>query len=173
LPRVKPLWEAARWLLRLGAPPGDVARAARLARRATVVRLEKDEAVVAVPSQRLGAVPPERPVAHRDLAAILEGGEPRIAEAVVGRLPEEQQVYMVRVTPRGAACGCPATRLGGDPLCVHKMAAAMKLYTLGRLDLLAWLPEAVREKRSWRQRRHRPRGAQGRGGAGLAAWLQG
>ncbi len=169
--RVKPLWEAARWLIRLGAPPGDVARAARLARKATVVRIGEGEAVVAVPSQRLGMLPPERPVAHRDLLSLLAGEPPRVAEARVGRLPEEQQVYMVHVTPRGADCGCPASRLGGDPLCVHKMAAAMKLYTLGRLDLLAWLPRALREKARWRQRRQR-REARG-GGVELTAWLRG
>ena len=148
--------EAYRWLRRLGVSDRDALRALRLARRSVVARLNRDQAVVLVPSQRLGVLSRERTVAHVDLAELLRGGY-RVTEARVGRLPEEQQVYPVRVTPRGAECPCPASRLAGDPLCIHKLAAAVKLYALGRSDLLAWLPRAVEEKRRWARLRRRPR----------------
>jgi len=149
--------EAYRWLRRLGVSDRDALRALRLSKRSVVARLNRDQAVVLVPSQRLGMLPREKTVAHVDLAELLRGGY-AVTEARVGKLPEEQQVYPVKVTPRGADCPCPATRLAGDPLCVHKLAAAVKLYTLGRKDLLAWLPAAVEEKKRWiRLRGKRPR----------------
>ncbi|BEP18707.1 hypothetical protein PYJP_20590 [Pyrofollis japonicus] len=142
-----------QWLRRLGVSDEDARRALRLARRSVVVRLEKGEAVVAVPSQRLGALPAEKIVSHRDLLAILKGEEPRITATVTGKLPEEQQIYLVKVTPEGATCNCPATRLAGDPLCIHKLAAAVVLYRRGREDLLKWLPKALEAKKKWRELR--------------------
>ena len=142
-----------QWLRELGVSDEDARRALRLARRATLVKLGEDEAVVAVPSQRLGSLSPERVVSHRDLEALLRGEETRITTAKVGRLPEEQQVYLVRVTRGGATCQCPATRLAGDPLCIHKLAAAVVLYQRGRLDLLEWLPGAIKAKKEWKAKR--------------------
>jgi hypothetical protein len=150
------------WLRRLGVRDWDALRALRLARRAVVARLGPREAVVVVPSQRLGVLPPRRPVAHVDLGALLRGGY-GVSVAEAGRLPREEQWYPVRVTPEGAVCPCPASRLAGDPLCVHKLAAAVKLYTLGRLDLLAWVPDAVEEKKRWLRLRGRRRRAVGAG----------
>ena len=144
-----------KWLRRLGVSDEDILRALRLARRSALVRLGRDEAVVAVPSQRLGSVSPERTVTHRDLAQLITGREARITTTRVGRLPEDQQLYMVRVRRNGAECQCPATRLAGDPLCVHKLAAAIVLYRRGRLDLLEWLPRAIEEKKRWRATRRR------------------
>ncbi|KSW11562.1 hypothetical protein CF15_01625 [Pyrodictium occultum] len=137
------------WLRRLGVEDRDIIRALRLARRSTLVSINR-EAVVAVPSQRLGLLPRERLVSHTDLLELLRGGGHRVTAARVGRLPEEQQLYLVRVTPSGASCSCPATRLAGDPLCIHKLAAAVLLYRRGRLDLLGWLPGAVERKKRWR-----------------------
>lgn len=149
-----------RWLRRLGVEERDIIRAMRLARRTALVR-SNDEAVVAVPSQRLGRLPRERLVSHSDLLALLQGAGHRVTVARVGRLPEEQQVYMVRVARGGAWCGCPATRLAGDPLCVHRLAAAVALYRRGRLDLLEWLPAAVAAKKRWRRARGGRRPPQG------------
>ena len=142
-----------KWLRELGVSDEDARRALRLARRATLVKLGEDEAIVAVPSQRLGSLSPERVVSHRDLEALLRGEETRITTAKVGKLPEKQQVYLVHVTRGRATCQCPATRLAGDPLCIHKLAAAVVLYQHGRLDLLGWLPGAVKAKREWKARR--------------------
>jgi len=167
LPR-RGMVEAARWLMGLGVPERDVVRALRLARRATVVQAGPRWAVVVVPSQRLGALPPRRPVAHEDLAALLRGGH-AVTVAEAGRLPAEEQRYPVRVTPEGAACPCPASRLGGDPLCVHKLAAAAKLYLLGRDDLLGWLPGAVEEKKRWLRLRRQAKRRRGAGPRPLPA----
>ena len=152
------LADARRWLLSLGAPEGEILRALRLARRAALARLGPRSAVVIVPSQRLGLLPPRRPVAHEDLAALLRGGH-ALTTAEAGRLPVEEQRYPVHVTPQGASCPCPASRLAGDPLCVHRLAAAVKLYTIGRDDLLSWLPAAIEEKRKWARLRSRRRRA--------------
>jgi len=141
-----------RWLRSLGVGERDVLRALRLASRSTLVRAN-DEAVVAVPSQRLGRLPRERVVSHSDLLALLAGAGYRVVATRVGRLPEGQQVYMVHVKRGGAVCSCPASRLAGDPLCVHRLAAAIVLYQRGRLDLLEWLPAAVGEKKKWRRTR--------------------
>ncbi len=150
-----------KWLRELGVSDEDARRALRLARRATLVRLGEDEAVIAVPSQRLGSLSPERIVSHRDLEALLKGKETRITTAKIGKLPGEQQVYLVHVTRDGASCQCPATRLAGDPLCIHKLAAAVVLYQRGRLDLLEWLPGVIRAKKEWRaKRRARKTGAE-------------
>lgn len=150
-----------KWLRELGVSDEDARRALRLARRATLVRLGEDEAVIAVPSQRLGSLSPERIVSHRDLEALLKGKETRITTAKIGKLPEEQQVYLVHVTRDGASCQCPATRLAGDLLCIHKLAAAVVLYQRGRLDLLEWLPGAIRAKKERRaKRRARKTGAE-------------
>jgi len=54
---------------------------------------------------------------------------------------------MVHVKQSGAECSCPASRLAGDPLCMHRLAAAIVLHQRGRLDLLKWLPAAVNEKK--------------------------
>jgi len=145
--------EEYKWLRRLGVSDEDARRALRLARRSTIVRLGKDEAIVAVPSQRLGRIPAEKIVSHRDLLSILAGRESRIVATTIGELPEEQQIYMVKITANGAECSCPATRLAGDPLCIHKLAAAIILYQRGREDLLKWLPRAIEEKRKWRETR--------------------
>ena len=167
------LWEAVRWLQRQGVPAGDALRAARLAKKSVVVKLSRGEAVVAVPSQRLGVVPREKTVSHLDLEALLRGGEARTVEARVGRLPAEQQVYLVRVTPGGAECPCPASRLGGDPFCVHRQAAALKLYTLGRLDLLGWVPEAARRREEWRRSRRRRQASAPAAGRPLTEYTRG
>ncbi len=148
--------DAYRWLRSLGLRDWDIARALRLAKKSALARIGPHEAVVIVPSQRLGSLPREKTVAHEDLAAILRGTH-ALTQARVGKLPPEQQLYPVHVTPQAADCPCPATRLGGDPLCVHKLAAAVKLYLLGRDDLLAWLPKAAEEKRKGRKKMPRPR----------------
>lgn len=142
-----------RWLRSLGLRDSDIARVVRLARRSTIVRAEKEAAVVAVPSQRLLVYHKERIVEHVDLAALLRGGEYRTTLTRVGGLPVDQQVYLVRVSLDGAYCSCPATVLGHAPLCSHRLAAAVKLYEAGRRDLLSWLTRRlVGEWYEWRMR---------------------
>ncbi|MET1101732.1 MAG: hypothetical protein ABWW69_04565 [Pyrodictiaceae archaeon] len=156
--------EAYRWLLSLGVPEELARRAVRLARRASVVRMEEDYAIIIVPSQRRERLRPEHVVSHVDLEALLKGERMRHTVAVVGELPEDQQAYAVKVTREGASCTCPVTRLAHAPLCVHRLAAVVLLYRHDRRSLLAWLPKAVRDYlewwRRWRQTivaRYKPR----------------
>jgi hypothetical protein len=144
--------EAYRWLLALGIPEDLARRAVRLARRATLVKLEKDYAIVVVPSQRREKLKPAHAVSHVDLEALLKGEQVKQTVTVVGELPEDQQAYTVKVTREGATCTCPITRLAHAPLCVHRLAAAVLLYEHGRYDLLAWLPKAVKDYLEWRKR---------------------
>lgn len=146
--RVRELFE---WLLKMGVSERDALRVLKLSKRATVLRLNKREAVIAVPSQRLWKLPRAHTISHMDLLDILEGRMPRHREVVVGRLPEDQQVYVVYVRRDRATCTCPATRLGKAPLCTHRLAAAAKLYSVNRLDLLAWLPSSIRAWYKWRR----------------------
>jgi hypothetical protein len=150
--------EVYKWLLEQGVPEDMARRALRLASRASIVRIGDDEAIVIVPSQRLGRMVPAHAVSHVDLAALVAGDQPRPRVTVVGELPEDQQFYSVHVRRDGASCQCPLTRLAGAPLCVHRVAAAVLLYEKGRRDLLAWLPKAAMEYRAWRERWLRSRG---------------
>jgi hypothetical protein len=166
--------EAYRWLLSLGLPEELARRAVRLARRASLVRVREDSAVVVVPSQRRERLQPAHAVSHMDLQALLKGEQVRQTVTVVGELPEDQQAYTVKVTREGATCTCPISRLAHAPLCVHRLAAAVLLYEQGRRDLLAWLPKAVKEYLEWRRRwrqaiaaRYKPKG---KGAAPLTAY---
>ena len=165
----------AEWLHKLGVRDEDIWRALRLARRTTILSLGPDEAVLIVPSQRLHRLTRRHLETLLDLASLLQGETLRTTSVEVGELPPEQQLYRVHVTRRGASCTCPATILGGAPLCIHRLAAAAKLYETGREDLLQWLPGAVRDWYQWRRRlsmllrrRSRPRAP----GPALTRWSQ-
>lgn len=142
----------AEWLHRLGVRDEDIQRALRLARRATILSIGPHEAVLIVPSQRLHRLTRRHLETLLDLASLLQGETPRTTSIEVGELPPEQQLYRVKVTRRSASCTCPATILGRAPLCIHRLAAAAKLYEMGRTDLLEWLPGAVRDWYQWRRR---------------------
>ncbi len=145
-----------RMLEALGVEDDKARRALMLAERSIIVVDEPRRVVVAVPSQRRGKLPPARRVSHVDLGSLLRG-EYRLREAEAGRLPEEEQVYMVEVSPGGARCGCPDTIYNKDPLCVHKLAAAVviadRLEPRRAAELLSWLPRTALRYRIWRRRR--------------------
>ncbi|ABM81300.1 hypothetical protein [Hyperthermus butylicus] len=149
--------EVYKWLRSQGVPEDLARRALRLAQKATMARLAEDEAVVLVPSQRLHQQNPVHSATHWDLLDIVEGRQPRHVDISVGRLPEDQQVYTVKITREDATCQCPLTRLAGAPLCVHRLAAAVLLYERGRADLLAWLPEAAKRYSEWLLRKRKRR----------------
>ncbi len=131
-------------------------RALLLAEKAVIVVDEPRRLVIAVPSQRRGVMPPRRKTSHIDLESLLRG-KYSLREAETGKLAEEQQVYMVEVTPSGASCSCPDTVYNHDPLCIHKLAAAVviadRLEPHRAAELLSWLPRAALRYRVWRRRR--------------------
>ena len=145
------------WLRMHGVPEDLARRALRLAQKAIIARLARDEATVLVPSQRLHSQHPVHRATHWDLLDIVEGRQPRHVDISVGKLPEDQQFYTIKITREGATCQCPLTRLAGAPLCVHRLAAAALLYEKNRMDLLEWLPEAAKRYTEWLLKRKRGR----------------
>ena len=141
------------WLRSLGLRDSDIVRVVRLAAKSTIVRIGDEEAVVAVPSQRLIIYHREKIVEHIDLASLLSGRKYETTLTRVGDLPTSQQTYLVQIAQGRAYCQCPATVLGHAPLCSHRLAAAVKLYEAGRGDLLGWLTKKlVRKWYLWRKK---------------------
>ena len=135
----KSLSELLSYLVdKLGIREADVIRALRLAKKAQIIHISNKQAIVLVPSQRLHTIPREKVVPTADLYSLLQGHY-RIRSVKVGKLPADQQWYRVVIQREKAECTCPDTIYNRNPLCIHKLAAAILLYLRRRNDLLHWL----------------------------------
>lgn len=148
------LKEVVERLWRLGVPLDRLARAASLSKHVRVVSLRTVKGVVRgatvlVPSQRL-VVKSGRVV---DAAAQLVlntylAGESTVIMGVGGRwLPRWEAVHKVEVGVYSGYCTCPDAVFRGNRLCVHVLAALIRLVVEGLLDLdeLKWVEEEARE----------------------------
>jgi len=121
--------KAVKYLLKLGIDNGRVIRGYRLAVRSQIVYFDKEKNVfhVLVPSQRLEKLKPAKLVTHMDILALAKGKYCQTLGSV-GKLPIEQQYYVVKISRDDIRCECPDTIYNKNPLCVHKIAAIIRIY---------------------------------------------
>ncbi|WFO75232.1 hypothetical protein J4526_09225 [Desulfurococcaceae archaeon MEX13E-LK6-19] len=147
-----------KYLKNKGIENGRIYRGYRLASKSSIVYYDEQGTVrVFVPSQRLGRLRPVKPIPHMDLKALAEGRYKQTV-SIKGKLPVEQQYYVVELTPNEFRCNCPDTIINKNPLCVHKIAALIRVYIdlgenyiekhYGRITR-----ELARKYKEWRKRR--------------------
>ncbi len=147
-----------KYLKNKGIENGRIYRGYRLASKSSIIYYDEQGTVrVLVPSQRLGRLRPVKPIPHMDLKALAEGRFEQTV-SIKGKLPVEQQHYVVELTPREFRCNCPDTTINKNPLCVHKIAALIRAYIdLGEDYIEKHYSRIVREfaekYKEWRKRR--------------------